>query len=273
MTSFQAALSTAKIIVILTGAGVSAASGIPTFRAAGGYWRTYESTSLATPQAFRKNPSRVWEFYHYRRDLVSQKQPNRAHFALAEFEKLRPNVHLITQNVDGLHAAAGSEPIEMHGSLFHVRCTSCGDEFEDRTNPICDSLAGKGAPDPDARDADIPLDLLPRHELCQRPVALTSSETGEKICIGGLLRPAVVWFNESLDPPVMNEIRVLLNRCDLLLVVGTSGIVYPAAGFASIVKSNGGKVAEFNLDPSEGADFDFVGPCEDLLPLALGVNV
>jgi NAD-dependent deacetylase sirtuin 5 len=167
MAAFRKEFAKAKHIVVLTGAGVSAESGVPTFRGAGGYWRTWQATDLATPQAFAKNPSLVWEFYHYRREVMLSKHPNPAHIAIAECQKRLKRegrrMVVITQNIDELHETAGStDIIELHGSLFRVRCTSCGQVEANRDSPICPSLSGKGAPNPESTDAQIPAKDLPR---------------------------------------------------------------------------------------------------------------
>ena len=219
---FRELLSNARHIVILTGAGVSAESGVPTFRGAGGFWRTYQAQELATPQAFAENPSLVWEFYHYRREVMISKSPNAAHTAIAEIEARfvgqGKRVVVITQNIDMLHKRAGSKNIiELHGSLFKTRCTKCEDIRSNHESPICEGLRGYGAPDPDAGEVRLPVSSLPR---CQ-----------VENC-GGLLRPHVVWFGEGLDEDVLMKTDEELDSCDLCLVVGTSSIVYPAAMFA-----------------------------------------
>eukprot|EP00096_Caligus_rogercresseyi_P015357 TRINITY_DN7801_c0_g1_i3.p1 TRINITY_DN7801_c0_g1~~TRINITY_DN7801_c0_g1_i3.p1 ORF type:complete len:222 (-),score=25.31 TRINITY_DN7801_c0_g1_i3:51-716(-) len=182
---FQGILNKSKKIVALSGAGISAESGIPTFRGVGGLWRTYDATNLATLQAFRADPSLVWEFYHHRREIMKSKHPNSAHTALAQlemsFEGTEKELTIVTQNIDGLHQNAGSKNVlELHGSLFRVRCTLCGSETVNRDSPICDSLQGKGAPEPNTPRAQIPKEELPACNTC-----------------GGLLRPAVVWFGEG----------------------------------------------------------------------------
>ena len=207
-------------VAVLTGAGVSAESGVPTFRGAGGLWREYAAQSLATPEAFEDDPSLVWEFYHYRREVMLEKQPNAAHLAIAEAEhKLKDqgkNLVVITQNIDELHKRAGSENIiELHGSLFRVSCTKCGQVTSNYDSPICEALRGKGKPDPNAASANISIKDLPKCQTC-----------------GGLLRPAVVWFGENLDINVLNRAGDELDKCDICLVVGTSSVVYPAAMFA-----------------------------------------
>ncbi|XP_037374785.1 NAD-dependent protein deacylase sirtuin-5, mitochondrial isoform X2 [Talpa occidentalis] len=238
MADFRKFFAKAKHIVILSGAGVSAESGVPTFRGAGGYWRKWQAQDLATPHAFARNPSQVWEFYHYRREVMLTKDPNPGHLAIAECEarlhKQGRRVMVITQNIDELHRKAGTKNLlEIHGSLFKTRCTSCGTVAQNYKSPICPALAGKGAPEPEAQDAGIPVEKLPRCE-----------EAG----CGGLLRPHVVWFGENLDPDVLEAVDRELALCDLCLVVGTSSVVYPAAMFAPQVSARGVPVAEFNME-------------------------
>ncbi|XP_078735749.1 NAD-dependent protein deacylase sirtuin-5, mitochondrial [Lampetra fluviatilis] len=262
MGRFREVLSRARHVVVLTGAGVSAESGVPTFRGTGGYWRTWQSQELATAAAFQASPSRVWEFYHHRREAVLRAEPNAAHVALARCQRRLAGqgrtLTLVTQNVDELHRRAGSERVhELHGSLFKTRCTSCGHVESNYDSPITPALQGKGAPDPNTPDAAIPEELLPR-------------------CVqggcGGLLRPHVVWFGESLDSGVMDRVYAELDSCDLCIVAGTSSVVYPAAMFAPQVAGRGVPVAEFNIETTpvtQGFGFHFEGPCGQTLPTAL----
>jgi len=265
MAKFRKLLEKSQHLVIMTGAGVSAESGVPTFRGAGGFWRRYRAQELATPEAFADDPSLVWEFYHYRRELMLEKHPNPAHEAIAQIEKRfaeqGKKVVVITQNIDELHRRAGSENIlELHGSLFRVRCTKCRAVTQNRDSPICEALRDRGAPEPAQSQDRIPAELLPR---CQ-----------VKGC-GGLLRPHVVWFGEGLDGRVLAETDEHIEKCDLCLVVGTSSIVYPAAMFAPQVARRGVPVAEFNLECTPNTDsfaekgFYFEGPCGQTLPIAL----
>jgi NAD-dependent deacetylase len=181
-----------RSVVVLTGAGVSADSGIPTFRGQGGLWRDFRPEELATPEAFARNPLMVWEWYEWRRTLVREARPNDAHLAIA---RLRDAV-VVTQNVDGLHTRAGSrDVIELHGSLFRTRCTREG------------SIA----------DASHPFSELPPTCKC-----------------GALLRPDVVWFGEMLPPGLFERATAEVTSADLVLVIGTSGVVYPAAGLVSM---------------------------------------
>ncbi|KAG5849867.1 hypothetical protein ANANG_G00076250 [Anguilla anguilla] len=227
LAEFRKVFSKAKHVVILTGAGVSAESGVPTFRGAGGYWRTWQAQDLATPVAFAEPVARVG---------------GRA-------------LTVITQNIDELHRRAGSRHVmEIHGSLFKTRCTSCGNVAANHNSPICPALEGKGAPDPDTSDAQIPVEDLPRCE-----------ESG----CNGLLRPNVVWFGETLDADILTQVERELETCDLCLVVGTSSIVYPAAIFAPQVAARGVPVAEFNMEDTPATmrfRFHFQGPCGTTLP-------
>ncbi|KAK7059161.1 hypothetical protein VNI00_001788 [Paramarasmius palmivorus] len=278
---FREALKASNNIVILAGAGLSAASGIPTFRDGGGMWRSLDATSLATPEAFDVNPSLVWQFYHYRRRIALSAQPNIAHHIIAKLlvpthlKKVAPNAescHLITQNVDGLstislqehcgemHSKKKNTPktsiLEMHGRLFDINCTNadCGYSREDRSASICPSLVATDEASHSLQDAgsinrDIPFDQLPRCERC-----------------GALARPGVVWFGEK--PHHVDEINLLVFKADMILVIGTSSTVRPASTFAYRVKRRGGKVAIFNLESSqqdEAADFVFTGACEEPL--------
>lgn len=265
MASFREKVQKAQHIVVLTGAGVSAESGVPTFRGAGGLWRTYAAQDLASPNAFHRDPSLVWEFYHYRREVMMSKFPNAAHKAIAECEARMETqgrrLVVITQNIDQLHMKAGSKNIiELHGTLFKTRCTACDNVEVNNDSPICPSLEGHGAPDVSAKAARISIQDLPR---CQ------------KSGCGGLLRPHVVWFGEGLDEGVLSSAGEELESCDLCLVVGTSSVVYPAAMFAPQVASRGVPVAEFNMESTPATSrlghqgYFFEGPCGTSLPLAL----
>ncbi|KAF2367346.1 Sirtuin class III [Trinorchestia longiramus] len=260
MAKFRELYKKSKKVVVLTGAGVSAESGVPTFRGSGGLWRTYRSQDLASPDAFFRDPSLVWEFYHYRREVMATKNPNAAHIAIAGAQEfLRDKgyqLDVITQNIDELHRAAGTKDvIELHGSLFRTACLKCKDVRVNRDSPICEALRGRGAPDPKNKLKSIPEKLLPHCLSC-----------------GGMLRPDVVWFGESLDEDVLFKANELISNCDLCIVVGTSSVVYPAAMFAPSVASRGVPVAEFNMEITPTTDrfgFHFNGPCGESLPIAL----
>ena len=182
----------AKSIAVLTGAGVSAESGIPTFRSNGGYWRTHRFEDLATPQGFARDPKFVWEWYEERRRAIAAARPNAGHEALAELERRVPDFTLITQNVDGLHDLAGSKNIvKLHGDIWTLRCVKCGREKVERAE----------------------LNELPPYCAC-----------------GGMLRPGVVWFGEMLPEGAMERASDAVRNADVLIVAGTSAQVYPAAG-------------------------------------------
>jgi NAD-dependent deacetylase len=219
-------------VVVLTGAGISQESGVPTFRGADGLWQNFRAEDLATLEAFEKDPVLVWQWYDWRRSLIKPLKPNAAHYALADLEKRTKDFTLVTQNVDGLHKDAGSEhPIEMHGTLWGVRCTKCHKSFENR---------------------DVPIHIPPKCEAC-----------------GGLLRPAVVWFGEALDQEILYEIYHCLERAQAMLVVGTSGAVQPAASFGLAAKRAGAFVAEVNRSktPQSGFfDVSLQGKAGELLP-------
>ncbi|PPQ95501.1 hypothetical protein CVT26_008529 [Gymnopilus dilepis] len=285
--SFRALLRSSKNIIAVAGAGLSAGSGIPTFRGNGGMWRKYDALSLATPEGFAQSPSLVWQFYHYRRETALAAKPNKAHRALSFFSlpavrnQIAPNstFTLITQNVDGLSVRsdqevaaehpelihsqqATSQPamLEMHGRLFDLLCTDseCQHIEFNTKSPICEALAGtEELIENKVTDPNIELEDLPRCSKC-----------------GALGRPGVVWFGEQ--PHHLNVIDELVANADLCLVVGTSSTVYPAASYAQEVKGHGGKVAVFNLERSKGdskADYLFLGPCEETLPKALGLSL
>jgi NAD-dependent deacetylase len=232
MDRIRTLLKTARSVAALTGAGVSAESGIPTFRGNDGLWKQYRAEDLATPEAFERDPKLVWEWYDWRRCLIAKAKPNAGHFALAELERQVPSFTLITQNVDDLHDDAGSRNVlKVHGSIWMVRCTLCGEEHLDRTAPLPE--------------------LPPRCEC------------------GALLRPGVIWFGESLPPDVWQQAERAAAAADLFLVIGTSAVVYPAAGLASIAKRAGAKVVEINIMDtplSNWIDESLRGPSAELLP-------
>ncbi|XP_061835535.1 NAD-dependent protein deacylase sirtuin-5, mitochondrial-like [Nerophis lumbriciformis] len=262
ISEFREVFAKAKHIAIITGAGVSAESGLPTFRGEHEKWRKWQSQDLASPEAFSRYPSRVWEFYHHRRELALNKTPNSAHVAIAECEarlkKQGRSVVVITQCIDDLHQQAGSKHVlRIHGSLMETRCLTCGDVDVNKRSPICAALKNKGSPDPNVADADIPVDKLPR--------------CSESEC-NGLLRPNVVFFGETLDSHILTKVEKELEVCDLCLVVGTSSIVYPVAMFGPQVASRGVPVAEFNLRTTPKSEYfthHFQGPCGTTLPAAL----
>lgn len=203
-------LRAAKHIAVLTGAGVSAESGIPTFREAQtGLWAQYDPQDLATPEAFVRNPKLVWEWYAWRRELVSRAQPNPGHIALAQMAKHVPRFTLITQNVDGLHQLAGSRAvIELHGNLQRIKCF--------REDSVIDEWVDTG-------------EVPPRCPRC-----------------GDRLRPDVVWFGEMLPREALQAASDAATTCDLFFSIGTSGLVEPAASLARLAMQHGAKVIEIN---------------------------
>ena len=219
-------------VVVLTGAGISAESGIKTFRAADGLWENHSIEKVATPEGFKSNPSLVYEFYNQRRRQVisDEIQPNLAHIALAEFERKHKGIILlVTQNIDDLHERAGSKNIRhMHGELLKMRCI--------HTNLIFDTKYD--------------FDAQTSCECCRQP---------------GNLRPHVVWFGEM--PLYMEEIHSALASCDFFIAIGTSGNVYPAAGFYQTAKSAGAQTVELNLEPTESAfDENIQGKATKIVP-------
>lgn len=257
INGFKQWLRASRHLTILTGAGVSAESGIPTFRGVGGLWRTYKAQELSSPETWARDPGLVWEFYHFRRELMGSKAPNPAHVAIAQAERRLvaegAYFHLLTQNIDDLHLAAGSERVtRLHGSLWQVRCVGCGQVTENRDVPITPAFAGSGAPDPSAQARRFQQKDLPHCAAC-----------------GGLLRPHVVWFGESLAEADLEAAREAVRSCATFLVVGTSAAVWPAAGFVHSARRRGAVVAEVNPEPSEVnaiCDFFFQGKAGEVLP-------
>ncbi len=226
-----------KRVVVLTGAGISAESGIPTFRGEEGLWKTYRAEGLATLSAFSKDPRLIWEWYDWRRGIIGSKDFNPGHQVLASWEKLFPAFHVITQNIDGLHQKAGSYNIlELHGNIWKLRCT----EEETITE-----------------DHNTPLGEIPPH--CPN--------------CGALLRPHVVWFGESLNPSILQSAFALSSSCEVMFVVGTSAVVQPAASLPLSAANSGATVVEINPDPTPitpYADFSFRGKAGDILPMIDG---
>ncbi len=213
-----ALIAASKRPVIFTGAGVSAESGIPTFRdALEGLWAEYDPEELATPQAFERNPELVWSFYEHRRDTLKRCHPNPAHYALAALERSKPSCTIITQNVDGFHQQAGNTNVlPLHGNIRENRCF-----FN------CEGIIPNSALPPDG------------------PIPPICPQCGEKS-----LRPNVIWFGEFLDDAIMAASLEAVKQCDLFLIIGTSGVVQPAASLALQALDEGKLVIEINPEPT-----------------------
>lgn len=233
MEEFLNILLNCKKCVVLTGAGISAESGVPTFRGKEGLWGKLKPEELATMDAFIANPKIVWEWYNWRRDLINKVKPNRGHYALKELEKRFDSFTLITQNVDGLHEKAGSENIlELHGNVYRNKCVDCqqiyieSDEIDPANIPACNFCGGK-------------------------------------------IRPDIVWFGEMLDEDIIQEAFYVTEQADLFFSIGTSALVHPAASLPVIAKQHGATLVEINLDEtpiSSLADFSWRSKAGEFLP-------
>ena len=227
-------LRTKPRIAVLTGAGISAESGIPTFRDKDGLWRRFRAEELATPEAFFNNPKLVWEWYDWRRGIIGAKEPHAGHRVLARWEGHFPHFILITQNVDGFHRRAGSQNVlELHGNIWEVRCTEEGTVAENSESPL----------------RQIP-------PLCP-------------VC-GAMLRPNVVWFGEALPSETLEEAYAATASCDIMFAIGTSAYVQPAASLPLLAAERGAKIVEVNPEPtplSSSADFSFLAKAGEILPL------
>lgn len=227
-------LKGANSLFVLTGAGISAESGIPTFRGKDGLWKNYSATDLATPEAFDRDPGLVWEWYHWRQSIILGARPNPAYLALVELEKKYSDFLLLTQNVDNLHRQAGSRKImELHGNIFRARCLGCG--------KIVDHSIRDG------------VEKIP-------------------ICLncGRSLRPDIVWFGEPIPQDIWEESVLFLNRsADAALIIGTSSVVWPAAFIPEIARQNKVRTIEINLEPtpvSDSVDVALYGKAGEILP-------
>lgn len=227
-------LAGARRVAALTGAGISAESGVPTFRGKDGLWKEYRAETLATPEAFERDPALVWQWYEWRRGLIAPVEPNPGHRVLAGWQSLFEDLAVITQNVDGLHEKAGSRNVvELHGNIWKVRCTRDHTVSESRLTPL----------------PEIP-------PLCPD--------------CGALLRPHIVWFGENLDASLLERAFALSEACQVMFVIGTSAVVQPAASLPFAAGRAGAKVVEINLEPtplSPHADFFFPGKAGEILPL------
>jgi NAD-dependent deacetylase len=230
----------ARAVAVLTGAGISAESGVPTFRGKDGLWRSYSATDLATPEAFARDPRLVWQWYRWRRRLIRRAEPNPGHLSLARIQRRTRGFGLITQNVDGLHQRAGSaDVIELHGNIWRARCNGgCGFVLDE---------TGQGTGEATSSEGDAP-------PTCS---------------CGALLRPDVVWFGEALDESRIDLAVQLARNCDVFLAVGTSALVYPAAALPLVAGRAGASVAEINVDDTPltpHADLVIRGKAADVIP-------
>jgi NAD-dependent deacetylase len=215
-SKLQSLLIPSTRAVVFTGAGISAESGVPTFRGQDGLWNEFRVEDLATPQAFAEHPKRVWEWYSWRRELIARIEPNAGHLAVAKLEKFFTDFWLVTQNVDGLHDRAGNQRVlKLHGDIWEVRCVSCRLGRMDY-RPVLPSLP----------------------PLCT---------------CGGMLRPGVVWFGEMLPEAVFEQAVRATQSCGLFFSVGTSAQVFPASQLPGVARQHGAYVVEVNIEPSAAA--------------------
>lgn len=227
------AVRNCRSCVVLTGAGISAESGVPTFRGSEGLWGKFKPEELATMAAFISNPKIVWEWYNWRRQIVGEVKPNPGHYSLCDLQQWFDQFTLVTQNVDGLHRAAGSENIlELHGNIYRNKCLDCNHQFSE--------------------DMDIDPDNIPSCPHC-----------------GGKIRPDVVWFGEMLDPQIINKAFSESEQTELFFSIGTSAIVHPAASLPITAKRQGATLVEINpeMTPlSELADYYVSAKSGEFLP-------
>lgn len=275
LESFHTHLKKSKRVLALLGAGLSASSGLPTFRGAGGLWRSVKSTDLATPQAFARNPGLSWQFYNYRRHMSLSVEPNPAHYALAKLARKMPGFVTLSQNVDALSQRADhpSDRLHLlHGTLFDLKCSDerCDYREENYTDPVVPALA---IPADQAQPAGSVVDIS------DSMVALPSLTTYDlphcPKCKRNLLRPGVVWFGEALPEVVLNKAKDYLDapeNIDLIMVIGTSAQVWPAAGYIGQARARGARVCVVNMDsdaPPGGwkqGDWMFAGDAAVLVP-------
>ncbi len=221
-------------ITVLTGAGISAESGIPTFRGTDGTWNEVNPETVATPQAFKNDPVHVWKWYDQRREIIDKARPNQGHFALSEIERTKEKFTLITQNIDGLHQVAGSQNIiEIHGNIWEIKCEKCGLVIKNYETPLTE--------------------LPPICRKCE-----------------GIMRPNVVWFGEIIPMEVIDSALFAIEQSALIIIIGTSGIVEPAASMGLMAKQSGKKVIEINLEKTFNTgicDISIQAKAGEVLPL------
>jgi len=229
---FVGKLKSSNNILFFTGAGISAESGIPTFRGKDGIWNKFNPSELANFNAFIKNPNLVWEWYQYRRKIINETNPNPAHYAITEFEKYYSNVSVVTQNVDNLHRRAGNTNVyELHGNIERNFCINCYSPYDENV--------------------------------------LNSKEVPKCKNCGGLIRPDVVWFGENLPTEIFAESENKAKFCDICFVIGTSAVVFPAANIPLLAKNNGAFTVEINIEKTEFssyADLTILGKTGEILP-------
>ena len=238
------AIKNSKNLVVLTGAGVSSESGIPTFRENNGIWKNFDIEKLASEKGFLSDPAYAWHFYKQCKFEILKKSPNPAHIALVNLAKKLPKLTLITQNVDDLHERAGSDNVlYLHGNIFKSQCISCRRIYSNSLEKFIDSSI---------EDLEPSADSIPKCQSCD-----------------GILRPNVVWFGEELPKNTLSQATHAANECDLMLIIGTSGLVYPAATIPMIANNKGIKIIQ--IDPNETgfdsvATFNFKGKAGEVLP-------
>ncbi|KAK4958126.1 hypothetical protein LTR10_004551 [Elasticomyces elasticus] len=286
LASFHDHLKKSTRVLALLGAGLSASSGLPTFRGKGGLWRTHDAMSLATPEAFDDDPALVWQFYGHRRHMSLNAQPNPAHYALARLAEKMPGFQALSQNVDGLSPRANHPPGQLqllHGSLFDVKCvdqTKCGYIEINYEDPVVPALAMPTGVDPtsdEARDA-----AIKSHDISDINTALPKVEIKDlpfcPKCSQHLLRPGVVWFGEALPTKVLDNVDAYMRggKIDLIMVIGTGAKVYPASSFIGDARQLGAKVCVVNMDANDRppggwqeGDWFFEGDAAELLPKML----
>ncbi|KAF2442108.1 DHS-like NAD/FAD-binding domain-containing protein [Karstenula rhodostoma CBS 690.94] len=279
LASFTTHLQSSNRILVLIGAGLSASSGIPTYRSAGGFWRTFSDQQLAKKSAFEDDPILVWQFYDYRRQQAKAALPNPAHHALAEMAARKPGLLSINQNVDELCQRAAhpaGQIINLHGSLFRVKCfdDACGYEEENHAIPVIPQFPATEPPRvPDSTNTSSSVSGVSIDDLPHCPK-----------CKVSLLRPAAVWFGEGLPEDKVNQVEQWMRggsdasedeKVDLMLVVGTSAMVWPAAGYIGRARKAGARVAYFNMEEKsagvarpEDNDWMFLGDAAELVPKA-----
>ncbi|KAI9709670.1 MAG: hypothetical protein M1812_007648 [Candelaria pacifica] len=281
LESFSACIKSADRILALLGAGLSASSGLPTFRGAGGLWRNHDAMQLATPEAFDDDPGLVWQFYSYRRHMALQAKPNKAHFALAELARRKENFVTLSQNVDGLSQRAKHSMSQLHllhGSLYDVKCTDFYCDYVEQNNftdPIVPALAIPSThvvPFPNdhsgaeatgviysaMRERDLKVNSAKELDVSDEKVSIPSIQKSDlphcPRCKTGLLRPGVVWFGEMLPKKTVSAIDTFIaqsKKIDLILVIGTSAKVYPAAAYVNRARAKGARVAVVNMDRAD----------------------